>query len=222
MIKMLVSSFYNTLIDEEDAIPTSTMLAIDQIKSKKVQLTILTNRLQEEVLYYNHDYPFIDYIVSLNGSIIYDVNHDKTIELCSFTKKELEEISLEFTKKEIYYYTKDEVFSDIPQETVYKIEIKGIKQWKKDMYHTSLLKIGKETFLEICKNTTYDAIKKIKTKENEIVSIIGNDSEESILKNIKETYVVRNASKQLREQTQKLTKSNKNKGVEAVIKSILK
>ena len=222
MIKMLVSSFYNTIIDEEDAIPTSTMLMIDQMRQQKVLLTIMTNRLQEEVLYYNHDYPFIDFIISLNGSIIYDVNHNKTIELRSFTKKELEEIKEEFKNKEINYYTKEDVFKDIPQESVYKIEIKGVKQWKKGKYNTSLLKRGKETFLEICKNTPYDAIQKLKIKEDEIVSIIGNESEESILKHIKDTYVVRNASKKLKENTSLLTKSNKSKGVEAIIKSILK
>ncbi len=70
MIKMFISSFYNTLIDEEDAIPTTTMLAIDQLKQKNILITIITNRLQNEVLYYNKDYPFIDYIISLNGSII--------------------------------------------------------------------------------------------------------------------------------------------------------
>lgn len=221
MIKMLVSSFYNTMIDEEDAIPTSTMFALDSIKKQNILFTFLTNRLQEEVLYYNQDYPFIDYIISLNGSILYDVSHNKTIKLKSFTQKELKMISQEFVDKEIWYYTENEVWNIIPQETVYKIEIKGLKEWNNSAYHTSILKRNNEIFLEICKNTPYDAFKKLKLKENEVISVVGNDCEEIFLEQIPKTYVVRNASKKLKEQATNLTKSNKLKGVESVIKKEL-
>ena len=64
MIKMVVSGFYNTLLDEEEAIPTSTMLEIERIRQKGVAFTICTNRLYTEVLDYNKDFPFLDYIVS--------------------------------------------------------------------------------------------------------------------------------------------------------------
>lgn len=221
MIKMIVSSFYNTIIDEEDAIPTSTMLAIDEQKQKQTTLTILTNRLQEEVLYYNQDYPFIDYIISLNGSIIYDVKKNKVTELRSFTKIELKQISQTFKDKEIWYYTKNEVLNIIPQEAVYKIEIQGIKEWKNNQFYTSVLKRNKKTYLEIGKNTIYDALKKLKIKEDEILGIIGNDSEACLLNKIPKIYVVRNASEYLKKQTNNLTKSNKCKGVEAVIKKEL-
>jgi len=92
MIKLFVTSFYNTLIDEEDAIPTSTMFAIDKLKQKGTKLVILTNRLEDEVIYYNHDYPFIDYIISLNGSRVLDMKTNKSKEFLSFNKSELEEI----------------------------------------------------------------------------------------------------------------------------------
>ena len=61
MIKMITCSFYNTLIDKEDAIPLSTMLQIDKARQEKIKFTILTNRSSEELKYYNRDYPFIDY-----------------------------------------------------------------------------------------------------------------------------------------------------------------
>ena len=221
MIKMLVSSFYNTIIDEEDAIPTSTMFALDTLKKKKIKLTILTNRLSEEVLYYNQDYPFIDYIISLNGSIIYDVKKNKWMKLHAFTKTELKKISQEFVDKEIWYYTQNEVWNMIPQEAVYKIEVQGVKEWKNDQYYTSFLKRNQKTYLEIGKNNPYDAVKKLKIDENEIIGIVGNDSEEWIVKNIPKTYVVRNASSYLKNQAQNLTMSNKSKGVEAVIKKEL-
>ena len=40
MIKMITCSFYNTLIDKEDAIPLSTMLQIDKARQEKIKFTI--------------------------------------------------------------------------------------------------------------------------------------------------------------------------------------
>jgi hydroxymethylpyrimidine pyrophosphatase-like HAD family hydrolase len=42
MIKIVVSSFYNTLINYEEAIDASTMLEIDRIRNKGILFTILT------------------------------------------------------------------------------------------------------------------------------------------------------------------------------------
>ncbi len=221
MIKMLVCSFYNTLIDEEDAIPTSTMLEIDRLRQKNIKITLLTNRLQDEVIYYNHDYPFIDYIISLNGSIIMDVNKNKEMTFNVFTKKELEEIRNNYSPKEILFYTKDKVYNSIPQESVYKIEVKNTKK-EYPKFYNSLFKYDKETFLEISKNNNFEALKKLGINNNDIISIIGNNSDIEILNNINNTYVVKNASKELRDKTTKITKSNKNKGVELVIKNKIK
>ena len=77
MKRMMISSFYNTLIDKEDAIPMSTMLEIDKLRKKGILFSVCTNRDKEDVLYYNHDYPFIDYIISFNGNYIYDIKNDK-------------------------------------------------------------------------------------------------------------------------------------------------
>ena len=79
MIRMVVSSFYNTLINYEEAIPTSTMLEIDRIRNNKVLFTISTNGLYNEILDYNKDFPFVDYIISLNGSCVYDALNNKCI-----------------------------------------------------------------------------------------------------------------------------------------------
>lgn len=221
MIKLLVTSFYNTLIDEEDAIPTSTMFAFDKLKAKNIKLVIITNRLEDEVIYYNHDYPFIDYIISLNGSRILNVSTNKSKEFKSFTKEEVEDITKKYQKKEIIYYTKDESFDYIPQEPVYKIEIKGIKKNIESNYETSILNRNKEYFLEITKNNIIDALKSI-TDLKDIVGVIGNESDKKLIENSKNIYVVRNAPKVLKEKTLNITKSNKHKGVENVIKSIIK
>ena len=62
-MRMFISSFYNTLINNEEAIPVSTMLEIEKLKNKGILFSVCTNRLKDDVLYYNHDYPFIDYII---------------------------------------------------------------------------------------------------------------------------------------------------------------
>ena len=72
-MKMIVSSFYNTLIDEEDAIPTSTMFTLDEYKKNGCLFTVLTNRDIDDVLYYDESFPFIYYIIGFNGSVVYDV-----------------------------------------------------------------------------------------------------------------------------------------------------
>ena len=40
MLKMIVSSFYNTIIDYEEAIPTSTVLEIDRIRNKGISFSV--------------------------------------------------------------------------------------------------------------------------------------------------------------------------------------
>ena len=220
MIKMIVCSFYNTLIDEEDAIPTSTMLELDRIKQKEIKLTILTNRLLEDVLYYNQDYPFIDYVIALNGSILYDVKENQKKLYDSFTKEELLEIQKKYEKKEIIYYTENASWTELPEDKVYKVEVKGIKKNIVSQYHTSIFQRNKEFFLEITKNSYSSTIQDL--KEENLLGIIGNESEKELLEEKYKIYVVRNAPKGLKEKTSFLTKSNLQKGVELVIKKVIK
>ena len=231
MIKMFVSSFYNTLINEEDAIPTSTMFELDRIRQQKIKFVILTNRLEEDVLYYNESYPFIDYIISLNGSIILDVAKDKRIEGKPFTEKELQEIKSTYSGKEIFYYSKEKVLKEPNGEKIYKVEVTGPKKELESYlenlrYENSILEIEKECYLELTKNNPYDALNKLlkglKISKEEVLGIIGNESERKILENMENIYLVRNASKDLKSLTDHLTKTNKSKGVEAVIKKEIK
>ena len=77
MIKLVISSFYNTLIDSEEAIARTTISEIDRIRKKGIYFSVSTNGLNQEVLDYNKDFSFVDYIISLNGSCVYDVNKNK-------------------------------------------------------------------------------------------------------------------------------------------------
>ena len=95
MKKMVINSFYNTLIDKEDAIPLSTMLEIERIRKNGNKFVILTNRSAEELEFYNRDFPFIDYIITFNGNYVLDVENKK----CLLDIK-LREEDIEFIKEE--------------------------------------------------------------------------------------------------------------------------
>ena len=120
MIRMLISSFYNTIIDKEDAIPMSTMLEIDKLRKKGILFSVCTNRDKDEVLYYNHDYPFLDYIIAYNGNYIYDVNKKKSLFSNYLKKSIIKEIENIFKDYKINYYKEN--------NKIYKLEIKVKKK----------------------------------------------------------------------------------------------
>lgn len=221
MIRMLISSFYNTLIDKEEAIPMSTMLEIDKLRNKGILFSVCTNRDKDSVLYYNHDYPFIDYVIAYNGSYIYDVNKDKCLYKNPLNKSVVQEIEKLFKDNELNYYKED--------NKVYKIEIKVkknefklIDKLKNIDIKSSIFKYNKEYFIEITSSNITNAVKylstKLKLSPTDIASVIGNLSEKELIDNIENTYVVSNSPKEVKKLTSKKTKSNNSKGVENIIK----
>ena len=221
MIRMLISSFYNTLIDKEEAIPMSTMLEIDKLRNKGILFSVCTNRDKDSVLYYNHDYPFIDYVIAYNGNYIYDVNKDKYLYKNPLNKSVVQEIEKLFKGNELNYYKED--------NKVYKIEIKVkknefklIDKLKNIDIKSSIFKYNKEYFIEITSSNITNAVKylstKLKLSPTDITSVIGNLSEKELIDNIENTYVVSNSPKEVKKLTSKKTKSNNSKGVENIIK----
>ena len=226
MIKMLFSSFYNTLIDEEEAIPTSTMLELDRVRGNGTFFCILTNRSIEEILYYNHDYPFIDYIIAFNGGIIYDVKKEQYLSRVFMKKEVLHKLNEEFSSFSCLYYTENGVSSSLPEEEVYKMEVSiSKKDLKKigslDISYT-VLEYQKNYSLEFSGGSFLEAIfwllKKNEISLDEVIGVVGNESDLSIVEHIDNTFVVSNASRLLKKISRKKTKSNKNKGVEWVLK----
>lgn len=219
MTKMLVVDFYNTLINREDAISTSTMLGIDTLKQEGIKLTIITNRLLDEVLYYNESYPFIDYIISLNGGVIYDVSNNKKIYGKKLDEKTINSIMDNYSNYDIEYY-KD-------NEDIYKLEVQLRRKDIKDIgnYKYPVFRLDNNYYLEISNNNSYDALKEIMKIENikssEIVAVIGNLSEKDFISKIDDTYVVSNALKELKNMTDNRTKSNNSNGVLNVIRRYL-
>ena len=230
MIRMVLSSFYNTLIDNEEAIPTSTMLEIDRIRNKGIIFTISTNGLYNEILEYNRDFPFVDYIISLNGSYIYDVLDNKCIYKQKIAKLDVKKIYNSFKNYKINNYIENKIlnnYNETLNKDIYKIEIENYNDTNIENINCNLsvLEKNNKKYLEVISNkcNSYIALEKItKFNNNEILVITGNDSDIELCKNIKNSYVVANASKTLKNIVNKKTSSNNSLGVEQVIKNIIK
>lgn len=231
MIKIVVSSFYNTLIDEEEAIPTSTMLEIDRIRNKKIIFTISTNGGYKEILDYNKSYPFVDYIISLNGSYVYDVLNNKYIYKQKIGKNDVKKIYNSFKNYNINYYTEDALltnYNETLNKDIYKIEIENYSDTciSNINCNLSVLEKNNKKYLEIISNkcNSYIALNRINIlnniKEKEVLAITGNDSDIELVKNITNSYVVNNASSTLKKITKKKTMSNNDYGVEKVLKNL--
>ena len=236
MIKMVVSSFYNTLINEEEAVPTSTMLEIDRIRQKGILFVIATNGLYKEIIDYNKDFPFVDYIISLNGSCLYDAKKEKEIYKKKISIATRKKISTLVEDKGIFYYTEEKVyhhFSEIEDKNIFKIELdipkqdeKVIQEIKKMKVNYSILRKNNKEYLEIISPQVnmFTGADQIALKHNislkEILVIAGNESDYSLVSNIKNSYIVENSDKSLRKSTKKKTSANTKNGVENVIKKV--
>lgn len=233
MIRIVVSSFYNTLINYEEAIPTSTMLEIDRIRNKKVLFTVSTNGLYNEILEYNKDFPFVDYIISLNGSYVYDVLNNKCIYKQKIAKNDIKKIYNSFKNYTINYYTKDSIlnsYNETLNKDIYKIEIEDFVNINIENINCNLSVFEKDNkkYLEIISNkcNSYIALSAINEihniKENEILVITGNDSDIELCKKIKNSYIVDNSSDRLKKEINKKTTTNNEYGVEKVIRNVIK
>ena len=233
MIKIIVSSFYNTLINEEEAIPTSTMLEIDRIRNKKILFTISTNGNYKEILDYNKSYPFVDYIISLNGSYVYDVVNNKCLYKQKIAKNDIKKIYNSFKNYMINYYTDTSIlnnYNETLDKDIYKIEIEDYSDINIENINCnlSILEKNNKKYLEITSNkcNSYIALQKINTinniNEKEVLVIVGNDSDIELLKNTSNSYIIGNASSKLKKQAKKKTMSNNEHGVEKVIMNMIK
>lgn len=234
MVKAVVSSFYNSLINSEEAIPLSTMLEIERIRKKGIVFSVCTNGTYEDVLYYNRDFPFLDYIIALNGSYLYDVSKNKCLYQKKLPISTIKKLIKIFPDFEMSFLTATKKLTDISttEENIYKIEIE-ITNKKIDLSSlsnlniaTSLLKRNNKKYLEITSNLTsnYLALEKILTKKKiakeEVIVICANESDLSLIKNIPNNYLVSNASKDLKKYASGKTKSNDLKGVENILKKV--
>jgi len=107
MYKLISSDFDGTLVDKEESIPLSTVLAIDNVRRQGVKFIISTGRVRSSVMEYNKDFHFIDYVISCNGANVYDVKNGKDLFVKKLAKNILKEIEKNFGANDIYF-CKDE------------------------------------------------------------------------------------------------------------------
>ena len=230
-MRIVVSSFYNTLINLEEAIPTSTMLEIDRIRNNNILFTISTNGTYKEILEYNKSYPFVDYIISLNGSYVYDVLNNKCIYKQKIAKNDVKKIYNSFKNYNINYYTEDKIlnsYNETLNKDIYKIEIEDFSDISISNINCNLsvLEKNNKKYLEIIssKCNSYIALDKINKLNNinkkEVLVIAGNDSDIELVKNITNSYIVSNSSILLKKIAKKGTTSNNELGVETVLKNM--
>ena len=109
MYKILVSDFYDTLINKDEAISISTMLDIDRMRNNKSLFVVATSSLFRGILDYNMSYVFSDYIISYNGAHVYNTVKDRVIFKKNIGLTALKKIA-KFDVDNIAFYTLNSIF----------------------------------------------------------------------------------------------------------------
>lgn len=168
MYKLVVCGFDGTLLDDDQAISISTVLTIDEVR-RNSKFIVATGRTINFVTDYIKDVNFLDYIIALNGSYIYDVSRDKCIFDQEIKIPKIKKIinTLKETETKIYLCTdhsrcllntKKEETEEIvvrnlndflKNNKVYKIEI----HTKTNKLRKEILKIIKELELQVTIST---------------------------------------------------------------------
>jgi len=171
-MKRLIIINFNALLDEEEAIPVSIMLEIERIRKKGIVFSVYTANTYQEVLDYNRDFPFIDYIISLNSSHLFDVKEDKAILNEVLTSNIVNEITKLYSKHDIYFFNSKKLVSSLKEENIYKVLIKYNKRIRKQdleklKVKTTSVSSEDSNYLEITskRGTLSRCIEKIITKE---------------------------------------------------------
>ena len=79
------------------------MLKIEKLKKEKYLLLVHSKMSIEDLLYYNKDFPFIDYIINEKGYYIYDVKKNKKIINNKINKKIINKFYKFFDKYNIKF-----------------------------------------------------------------------------------------------------------------------
>lgn len=237
MYKLLVSDFDDTLVGEELAIDYSTMLVIDKIRREKVLFSIATSRCLGDILYYNRDFSFLDYVVASNGAVVYDVNREKILFKKSISVVCIRKIYNRFRSYQIYACRKDRKFilgnlEDI--KDIYKLEIvcrdlndvdkvmlilsdlglniNCTKQYVNGIYAVSIVALGINKFkgIEVICN-------KIKVNIEDVVAIGSSYNDIEMVRDVGYGVAMGDATEEVKRVALEITTDNLHKGVERFI-----
>ena len=216
MYKMIVTGFDGVLVDDDLAISLSTMLEIDRIRRKKMLFTIATSRCLGDILYYNRDFSFLDYVIASDGAIVYDfTSHD--IYACRKDRKfkllGLDDIT-DVYKLEIVCSSRDDSLEVIDKLKSLNLKINYFEQYINDTYYVDIVSLDIDKFVgveKICNK------KKISTED--VVSFGKYYNDINLVKNTGLGVSMDNAIKEVKKVSKKSTLDNLNKGVEVFIKN---
>lgn len=239
MYKMVVSKFEDALIDKEEVISASTVIEIDNIRRRGIPFVIFTEGCLNDILDYNIDFPFIDYIISYGGAYLYDVVDNRVIYKKNLTKKVISTIAYHFSYYDIYGFTENEkiLIDKIGDQKIYKLVIKysnkgslnDIERQLNELklnIHFDIKKCGKSYLVEIIsgyasKNVAVEKICDIKKiKLEEVVAIGVDDRDISLLKTVGCPVAMENGSSQVKKIAKIITKSNDDGGVKSILNKL--
>ena len=232
IILIIVTNKFNQ--DEESAISQSIMLEIERIRKKGILFCVCTNGTYQEVLEYNKDFPFIDYIISLNGSYIYDVLKEQCIAKKKIAISNIKKISTIFEGYNILYYTENNIYEEAQEaekKDIYKIEVEIEKEEEREKLsklniNSSIFIKKDKMYLEIVsgKNSMFSGVDQIGLKNNfalkDVIAVCANESDYSLVTNIPYSYVIKDSCKKLEKATRRKISKNPKEGIEIFLKKI--
>ena len=245
MYKVIVSNFSNTLINSDEEIPVSTIILLDELRRKGLKFIVTTNKDLTNILYYNRDFPFIDYIVSSNGAYVYDAVKNKCIYKKNIGIRIINKIIKEYYKKTDIFITNDNSILKVDdldilednKNNIYKIDLcfRSKKDLDKTLKEINLLNLNininitskdNKYYIEITNKlvSKYIAVEfiinKLKLNMDDVISFGYDLSDIELLKKSKCGVAVENASKKVKSVADKITLDNDSKGVEIYLKSV--
>lgn len=247
MYKLIVSSFLNTIINDYEEIPMSTVALIDELRRSGIKFVIATGKDIDSIIYYNRDFPFNDYLITSNGAYIYDMNKNKVIFKKNIGIRTINKIIKNYCDKSIIYLTNDSRINLISNEKDKFIEENKNNIYKIDLYfenrltaeqslkEISLLELDINTNLQIYNDKYYIEIthssaskdkaleliaKKLKIDMKDIISFGSGYSDMEIIKKVGYGVAMKNACKKLKSVANDITLDNNSKGVEIYLRKI--
>lgn len=247
MYKLIVSSFLNTIINDYEEIPMSTVVLIDELRRSGIKFVIATGKDIDSIIYYNRDFPFNDYLITSNGAYIYDMNKNKVIFKKNIGIRTIKRIIKSYYDKSIIYLTNDSRINLISNEKDKFIEENKNNIYKIDLYfenkltaeqslkEISLLELDINTNLQIYNDKYYIEIthssaskdkaleliaKKLKIDMKDIISFGSGYSDMEIIKKVGYGVAMKNACKKLKSVANDITLDNNSKGVEFYLRKI--
>ena len=247
MYKLIVSSFLNTIINDYEEIPMSTVALIDELRRSGIKFVIATGKDIDSIIYYNRDFPFNDYLITSNGAYIYDMNKNKVIFKKNIGIRTIKRIIKSYYDKSIIYLTNDRTRNLISNEKDKFIEENKNNIYKIDLYfenkltaeqslkEISLLELDINTNLQIYNDKYYIEIthssaskdkaleliaKKLKIDMKDIISFGSGYNDIEIIKKTGYGVAMKNACKKLKSVANDITLDNNSKGVEFYLRKI--